>query len=754
MPRLPIPGSDEGTWGDILNAYLQAAHNADGSLKNNTVSASKIQDATISEAKLDTALAAKVNSVAGDPTMGGDLSGTASNAQIAAGAVGTTELASNAVTTAKITDANVTTAKIADSNVTTAKLNNAAVTAAKLATAAGPTSGQLLSYNGTALNWTDPTTVPADLGDLGDVTTTGATDGQSLVYQSGSGTWIPATVTSGGGVTDHGALTGLSDDDHPQYHNDARGDARYYTQSQVDTALSGKSDTSHSHTLNSLSDVNTAGVSTGDVLKYDGANWVADTDLNGGAGDPSMGGDLSGTASNAQIVAGAVDTTELAAGAVTDAKVASGIAQSKITNLTSDLASKASTTHTHAGADITSGTVGTARLGSGTANSTTYLRGDGTWATPSGGSSSHGMPLIVAASNAPTTIKNDADYVCDGTADQVQINTAISQAAYTDNGGIAWGQVLLTGGEFAISAPIEMKTGVTLQGSGFLTILKSDGLSAPSGVVELYDLNTHLTTLSHLTIDGGAAGGGTSSAVVYRNSNGNIGDPKGATGDHSGIPGNDPDSSHVISDLFVRNFGNGTDRHGIFMDADARDPKVSRVRVKGNSGTGFKMNDSSDGKYSQCIAIGCNIGWEVGGGSNMFTTCKAAYSTVDGWSISSSRIHMVGCHAQDNGRHGFNVTGVDPALTGCVADSNRRLDTAGYALYLTSDRAMIEGLHAYDRGQSAQQQTQGINFVGCSDVYVTANIRLPSGSTFTNGSPGGNSFVRVVRVGSTVYSVG
>jgi len=29
------------------------------------------------------------------------------------------------------------------------------------------------------------------------------------------------------GVTDHGALTGLSDDDHTQYHTDARGDARY-----------------------------------------------------------------------------------------------------------------------------------------------------------------------------------------------------------------------------------------------------------------------------------------------------------------------------------------------------------------------------------------------------------------------------------------------------------------------------------------------------------------------------------------------
>ena len=36
-------------------------------------------------------------------------------------------------------------------------------------------------------------------------------------------------VSGGGGVTDHGALSGLQDDDHLQYHTDARGDARYYT---------------------------------------------------------------------------------------------------------------------------------------------------------------------------------------------------------------------------------------------------------------------------------------------------------------------------------------------------------------------------------------------------------------------------------------------------------------------------------------------------------------------------------------------
>lgn len=38
--------------------------------------------------------------------------------------------------------------------------------------------------------------------------------------------WVDVAVGTVG-VTDHGALTGLGDDDHSQYHNDARGDARY-----------------------------------------------------------------------------------------------------------------------------------------------------------------------------------------------------------------------------------------------------------------------------------------------------------------------------------------------------------------------------------------------------------------------------------------------------------------------------------------------------------------------------------------------
>jgi hypothetical protein len=38
MSRLPIPGADNGTWGDILNDYLSVEHNPDGTQKTLPIS--------------------------------------------------------------------------------------------------------------------------------------------------------------------------------------------------------------------------------------------------------------------------------------------------------------------------------------------------------------------------------------------------------------------------------------------------------------------------------------------------------------------------------------------------------------------------------------------------------------------------------------------------------------------------------------------------------------------------------------------
>lgn len=65
-------------------------------------------------------------------------------------------------------------------------------------------------------------------------------DEAALLVFDGSG-WTVLS-TGGGGVSDHGALTGLNDDDHPQYHNDARGDARYTPVNPSQLGINGTAD--------------------------------------------------------------------------------------------------------------------------------------------------------------------------------------------------------------------------------------------------------------------------------------------------------------------------------------------------------------------------------------------------------------------------------------------------------------------------------------------------------------------------------
>lgn len=130
MTRLPTPGADEGTWGAILNNFLLQSHAVDGTLKASIVSASQLADNAVTEVKLDSAVQTKLNST-GDPSMGGDLSGTASNAQLVNGVVGTAQLADNTVSTVKLQNNAVTTTVIADGAVTAAKLGTDVTTVAR-----------------------------------------------------------------------------------------------------------------------------------------------------------------------------------------------------------------------------------------------------------------------------------------------------------------------------------------------------------------------------------------------------------------------------------------------------------------------------------------------------------------------------------------------------------------------------------------------------------------------------------------------
>lgn len=87
MPRLPQPGLDKGTWGNVLNDYLQQAHNANGDLKSNVVGSAQLAANSVTTAALSADIQSKLNTVA---------------VGVADGTIGTAQLSDAAVTIAKL----------------------------------------------------------------------------------------------------------------------------------------------------------------------------------------------------------------------------------------------------------------------------------------------------------------------------------------------------------------------------------------------------------------------------------------------------------------------------------------------------------------------------------------------------------------------------------------------------------------------------------------------------------------------------
>ena len=134
--------------------------------------------------------------------------------------------------------------------------------------------------------------------------------------------------------------------------------------------------------------------------------------------------------------------------------------------------------------NLSSGTVATARLGSGTASSSTFLRGDGAWEAAGGGATS-----FIGAGSGSTTTTADTMYASTSISGLAVTDTIMATWSFNNSGGncldprIVQGSVSTQFGVMSENNIAGTASGVSyMQPAGAtLTVVQSNGLTAGSG---------------------------------------------------------------------------------------------------------------------------------------------------------------------------------------------------------------------------------------------------------------------------------
>jgi len=129
------------------------------------------------------------------------------------------------------------------------------------------------------------------------------------------------------------------------------------------------------------------------------------------------------------------------------------------------------------------------------------------------------VSVVVAAANATEKHKYQADYVCDGTADDVEINAALTQVEAA--GG---GTVFLTAGNYTLTDSIKIPSDVMLAGEGNATKLAFDTSVGDKTMItndcdytfaQRHSIGNKNITLRDMYIDGDKANRGTGADSIW-----------------------------------------------------------------------------------------------------------------------------------------------------------------------------------------------------------------------------------------------
>lgn len=334
---------------------------------------------------------------------------------------------------------------------------------------------------------------------------------------------------------------------------------------------------------------------------------------------------------------------------------------------------------------------------------------------------------VVAASNAPAHVKAQADYVCDGVNDQVEIQAAIDALPSTTlvNNGV----VQLSQGSFNISNTISINKSMTLTGMGLTsTIIQLAANTNKTMIQTSESVILYGVTISNLYLNGWKANQTAGHGIYLQGASGSFGARVQNVGilntKESGI------TTKIQSSWILDNYINACGAQGIAVSTYAY-----TTMVRGN----YVQSCRTEGIYSGSseTKIISNEVWDC--------TNRGLYLYL------ATKIEVIGNDFGTNGLYGIGIGGGDShTIIGNIIYNNSKTSAGTYsginlstASGDTPDNMIIQGNEIYD-DQTTKTQGYGININSGDNITIIGNNLQPNktGGIYIAGGMNLNGIVR------------
>ncbi|MBA7516353.1 hypothetical protein ES705_08401 [subsurface metagenome] len=299
--------------------------------------------------------------------------------------------------------------------------------------------------------------------------------------------------------------------------------------------------------------------------------------------------------------------------------------------------------------------------------------------------------VVVAAVDSSLQARAQADFVCDGVNDHVEIRAALAILP------AAGGKVMLSEGNFSIAATISLSTNVILSGEGSATILKLAN-SADTDVLEM-PRNANESAIESLSIDGNKANNALGSGIVAK---GFLWKPR-------------------LRDIIIRD----CPAHGVFFTSDVAEDIYLPVLINIVSNTagqhGFLLGNTVDIDGFMLFAEGngdAGAWLGVGGGGifrlHIFDSLGGAGLFCANW---TNRLSLIAPIFETNHQNGAIIEGEGISIIGGHSFDNG-VDAVNThdGIVILGDKNFVIGHQSNNAWAAPPPQRYGINVSGDDNI--------------------------------------